>query len=114
MYNITSNDYSFVENSSIEFYGVKIKNSLYKNVVVVYGSVSIKESVELDTATLSFNYTIQDPAEFNHDTLVRDKDFNDFLGELLTHIIVDSIEHKGAQIGTIDTTTDSHSESSID
>lgn len=112
MYNITSNDYSFVENDSIEFYGVKIKNSLYKNVVVVYGSVSVKESVELDTATLSFNYTIRDPADFDHDMLTKDEDFNDFLGELLTHIIVDSIEHKGAQIGTIDTTTDSYSESS--
>tara|TARA_B110000977_G_C10925783_1_gene435020 strand:- start:333 stop:677 length:345 start_codon:yes stop_codon:yes gene_type:complete len=112
MYNITSNDYSFVENDSVDFYGVSIKTRAYKGVVVVYGSVSIKESPELDIATLSFNYNIQDPASWDHDKLRADEDFNNYLGDLLQHIILDSLEHKDAQIGTIDTTTDTYTESS--
>ena len=59
--NISSNDYTYVENESSEFYGIKFRNdSPYSGVVVVYGTVSVKESVELDMATLSFTFNIQD------------------------------------------------------
>ena len=53
----------------------------------IYGTVSIKESPELDIATLSFTYNINDPGDFDHDTLKEDEDFNNYLGDLLTHII---------------------------
>ena len=59
MYNITDKDYSIVENPNSEFHGVKFKTGTWKDVIVVYGTVSIKESPELDMATLGFTYRIQ-------------------------------------------------------
>jgi hypothetical protein len=40
---IDQNDYSYVENDSAEFWGIKFRNgSPYAGVIVVYGTVSIK------------------------------------------------------------------------
>ena len=58
---IDESEYAFVEKEGEAFYGVKFKdNSPYAGVVVVYGTVSIKEDKELDLATLSFTFNIQD------------------------------------------------------
>ena len=67
MYTITEKDYTLVENPSSAFHGVKFKTGTWKDVIVVYGQVGVREDESLDLATLSFNYTIQDPADFNVD-----------------------------------------------
>ena len=67
MHKITDKDYSIVENDNSAFQGVKLKTGTWKDVIVVYGQVGIKEDESLDMATLSFNYTVQDPADFNVD-----------------------------------------------
>jgi len=38
-------------------------------------------------ATLSFSYNINDPGDFDHDDLTKDEGFNNYIGELLSHII---------------------------
>ena len=114
MLNITSADYALVENDASgfgDFYGVKLKAGKWKNVVVVYGKVTVKEDTENDTATMSFNYAIQDPADYDIEELESNSDFNDYLGDLLNFIILDSLENKEAKIGNIEPTTDAHSES---
>ena len=45
MYNVTYKDYTFVENDNIDFYGIRL-NSRFKDVVLVYGKVGIKEQPE--------------------------------------------------------------------
>ena len=92
MYNITSEDYSIVENPSSEFHGVLLKTGTYKEVVVVYGTVSIKESPELDMATLGFTFNIQDPGDNDFDELNTSEEFKNYLGAVLQHIITDSLE----------------------
>lgn len=120
MYNITNNDYSIVENPSSEFHGVKIKSGTWKDVIVVYGTVSIKESPELDMATLGFTFNIQDPADFDFDELNEDETFKNYLGAVLQHIITDSLEwgeeNKIARIGigNNESSTDTHTESSTE
>ena len=114
MVNITSADYILVENDVSgfgDFYGVKLKTGKWKNVVVVYGKVTVKEDPENSTAKMSFNYAIQDPADYDIEELESNSDFNNHLGDLLNFIILDSLENKEAKIGNIEPTTDTHSES---
>jgi len=118
MYKITEKDYSIVENPSSAFHGVKLKTGTWKNVVVVYGQVGVKEDETLDMATLSFNYTIQDPADFNIDELNNDEAFKNYLGSVLQYIITDSLDYAKENnlstigIGNGESTTDTHTESS--
>ena len=109
MHKVTDKDYSIVENDNSAFQGVKLKTGTWKDVIVVYGQVSIKEDESLDMATLSFNYTVQDPADFNVDELNQDESFKNYLGSILQYIITDSLEN-GGHIG--ESTTNTHTQSS--
>jgi len=118
MYNVNEKDYSIVENENSPLSGVLLKTGTWKGVMVVYGQVGIKEDPNLDMATLSFNYTIQDPGDFSVDELDQDESFKNYLGAILQYIITDSLEYaKENNLSTIgiandESTTDSHTESS--
>lgn len=118
MYTITEKDYAIVQNDASAFHGVKLKTGTWKNVTVVYGQVGVREDETLDLATLSFNYTILDPAEFNIDELNEDEGFKNYLGAVLQYIITDSLEYAKENnlstigIGNGESTTDTHTESS--
>ena len=82
------NHFITVEHPESDFYAIHLnENSPYDGVRFIYGTVSIKESPELDVATLTFTYNINDPGEYDHDELRKDEKFNNYLGDLLTHII---------------------------
>ena len=118
MYNITDTDYTFVESEGMDFYGVKLLSGKWKNVLYIYGKVSIKESPELDIATLGFTYNIQDPGKFEADDLINDPKFKDYIGAILQHIMEDSLaaaeENNVAVIGIghNESNTNSHTQSS--
>ena len=90
---VKSTDYQLVESNDVEFYGVKLLTGKWKNIVYIYGKVSIKESEELDIATLSFTYNIQDSAEYEEDDLINDINFRNYIGGILQHIISDSLDY---------------------
>ena len=101
------NQYKLVEHPGSDFYAIHLTDeSPYQDVRVIYGTVKVIESVEIDSATLSFTYNINDPGEFDDSKLTKDPDFNNYLGDLLTHIISEGT------IGNIKSTTDAHTESS--
>jgi hypothetical protein len=118
MYNVTAKDYSIVENENSPLSGVLLKTGTWKDVMVVYGQVGIKEDPNLDMATLSFNYTVQDPAEFSIEELDKDESFKNYLGAILQYIVTDSLEYAKDTnqdiIGKADdkSTTNSHTKSS--
>ena len=118
MYNVTAKDYSIVENENSPLNGVLLKTGTWKDVMVVYGQVGIKEDPNLDMATLSFNYTVQDPAEFSIEELDKDESFKNYLGAILQYIIMDTLEYAKDTnqdiIGKADdkSTTNSHTKSS--
>ena len=97
---ITSADYQLVESNDIEFYGVKLLTGKWKDVLYIYGKVSIKESPELDIATLAFTYDIQESGQFEEDELIGDINFRNYIGGILQHIMEESLE-EGEVIGTI-------------
>ena len=87
MYNITESDYSFVESNNVEFYGVRLLSGKWRNVVYIYWKVSIKESPELDQATISFTYSVQEEGNFEEDDLINDPEFKNYIGAILQHIM---------------------------
>jgi len=91
MYNIDNADYSFVESDNVEFYGIKLLTGKWKNVLYVYGKVSVRESPELDQATISFTYNIQEASNFEEDDLINDPEFKNYIGEVLQHIMEDNL-----------------------
>lgn len=118
MYNVSEKDYSIVENENSPLSGVLLKTGAWKDVIVVYGQVGIKEDPALDMATLTFNYTIQDPADFSVDELDKDESFKNYLGAVLQYILTDSLEYAKETnqstigIGHDESTTDTHTEPS--
>ena len=119
MYNIASMDYKFVESDQVDFYGVKLLTGKWKDVLYIYGKVSIKESPELDLATLTFTYNIQESAQYEPDDLINDPEFKDYLGAVLEHIMKNSLDESEknnlgviGKIGHNTSNTDTHTQSS--
>lgn len=111
MFEIQESDYAYVENDASVVQGVKYKTGLYKDVIVMYGTVSIKEDKELDVAKLGFTFQIADPAEFTVEELEQDEAFKNYMGDVLRHIIINNLDNDKARIGNIGTkqpTTNTH------
>lgn len=106
---ITSNSYSFVESAtSGEEWHVKINEGDYKGVVYRYGKIQIAELEE--EASLKFQYMIVDlPENLDEDELKSDVEFMNQLGDILTHIIEDSLDTGHFKLGSNDKSTDSES-----
>ena len=101
---ISESDYGYVENPEHDLYGVKLSSGKWKNVVVIYGKVSIRENVESGIATLSFTYQIKDSTNsYQIDELESSEEFKNYLGDILSHIINSKEE---ANENTIDSSID--------
>ena len=111
MFDITEKDYGFVDNQNQPIQGVIYKTGIYKDVIVMYGTVSVKESPELDMASLGFTFQIADPAEHTVDELEKDEHFKNYMGAVLQHIIEHNLDSEKARIGNIESeqsTPDTH------
>lgn len=114
---ITADDYTFVENPNHPMTGVKFKTGKWKDVVVTYGTVGVEENVDMEQATLKFNFTILDPADHSVDELNEIEEFKNYLGDVLGYIIQESLdwgkENNLARIGigTDESTTNTDTES---
>lgn len=102
---ITNESYGLVDNvefgeSPTAVYSVKIKDKKYKNVVVSYGKIGLNVQEDGQTAKLSFKYQIDDPAKFDRKDLENDKNFNTYLGDLLSHIIQTALDSGNYKVGS--------------
>tara|TARA_B100000287_G_scaffold398526_1_gene416002 strand:- start:826 stop:1185 length:360 start_codon:yes stop_codon:yes gene_type:complete len=116
MFKISEKDYTLVENPNHPLHGVKLLRGEWKDVIIIYGTVSVKESEELDIATLSFTFQVQDPADFTIDELENDEAFKNYLGAVLQFIITDSLDADNGNVARIgighnESNTDSDTES---
>lgn len=111
--NITEASYSLVENPGKEFYGVRF-NENYKDVVIIYGSVSLKENIDSGDATLKFNYVVEDNANYKEGLLEHNQAFNNYCGDVLKHILTTSLNERTAKIGKDESTEYTHIKSPFD
>lgn len=108
-YNITHDDYTFADNGLNELWAVKLLTK-YEGVVYCYGKVTAKvvdegSDEEDGFANLSFQYQIID--EGDHEGLEQSEEFNNYIGDVLVHIIEDSFATGKYKIGD-DATDDSN------
>jgi hypothetical protein len=106
---ITNKTYSFVENDfSDDNWHVKINEGVYKDIVYKYGKIQVKEKGE--EATLAFQFKIVDlPEHLDEGDLNSSVEFMETLGDILTHIIEDSLETGQFKLGNDDQPTNSES-----
>lgn len=97
-YNIDDSYFSLVEHEGKEFYGVRLLKE-YTGVIIVYGTVSLKENLDDDTAKLKFTYLIEEPGTYDAKDLESDPDFNNHLGKILQYILEDTLNNRTGRIG---------------
>ena len=84
-------------------YSVKIKEGEYSGVIVTYGKVSINESDNKKTATLSFQFKLDEaPAPHNAGELEKSEDFNNHIGDILSLIIQNAFDSGKYKFGSDD------------
>lgn len=105
MYNITEDDYTFVEREGQEHWVVRLKTGPYKDTFYTYGRVTIEppeggwtEEDEDHMGTLRFTYGLIE-SEHDLEELSLDKDFNDYIAEVLRHLLEDSFAKGDYRIG---------------
>lgn len=82
-------DYNFVERAESDLFSIRILTGKYAGVIYTYGRVAIKENQSSGTATLSFDYKVEDTegADQTMTELNEDPDFKNHLGDILTNIL---------------------------
>jgi hypothetical protein len=80
--------YKLVEKQDIDYYGFKITEGEYKDVVYYYGEVKIEEDTEADNAVLNFNYQIDNGNEqYSIEQLEDSINFNNLMGDILASVL---------------------------
>ena len=97
---ITSDDYTFMENPMSENWAIHIKTGRFEGVQYAYGKIGLREHPDTqDGATLQFNYAILDACGFDESLLKYDTEFNNHIGDILSHILTDALENNKFRIG---------------
>jgi len=106
MYNITEDDYTFVERDDQEHWVVRLKTGVYADTFYTYGKVSIEppeggwteDGDDDNVGTLRFTYSL---LESDHDLneLQESPDFNNYIGAVLQHFLEDSFAKGDYRIG---------------
>tara|TARA_B110000503_G_scaffold143264_1_gene243591 strand:- start:4058 stop:4396 length:339 start_codon:yes stop_codon:yes gene_type:complete len=96
---MNNDDYIFMENPMSENWAVRLLTGEWKDVLYVYGKIGLQELHNADSAVLTFNYSILETADFSEDALKYSEDFNNHVGDVLSHILDDSIQNNKFRIG---------------
>lgn len=80
--------YTLVEKEDLDYYGFKIQEGEYKDVVYYYGEVKIEEDIENDKAFLNFNYQIDKGNEkYSIEELQDSIKFSNLMGDILAEVL---------------------------
>lgn len=91
--------YKLVEKQDIDFYGFKITEGDFKDVVYYYGEVKIEEDIENDNARLVFDYQIDKGNEmYSIEELQDSVEFNDLMGDILVTILEQQNNEDGEEL----------------
>jgi hypothetical protein len=104
---IENGDYKFRDDMTTEkskdTVPIQILTGPYKNVIYRYTKVSVKEQNN-GTAVLIFDYDLLDKIDYTETQLRNDKRFEQHLGILLNHLILQSLENEENESGEDDIT----------
>ena len=99
MYNITEDDYKFIERPEDTMYTIELTSGVWSGTKYQYGKVSAKldeiNEEEDGIATLSFMWSMIEGDE----DLTESPDFQDYIGAILQHILQDAFDTGNYKIG---------------
>jgi len=102
VYNVTTNDYKFVERADDDFYTVELTTGDWTGTKYQYGKVSAKiEEINDDEdgiARLNFMWTLIEGDE----DLAENPAFQDYIGKVLQNILEDAFDSGNYKIGNDD------------
>ena len=98
VYNITQDDYKFIERPEDTMYTVELLTSAYAGTKYQYSKVSAKVNEDEENATLSFLWTLVEGDE----GLTESADFQNYIGDVLAHILQDAFDTGEYKIGNDD------------
>lgn len=81
-----------------ENWAIHIKTGQFEGVQYAYGKIGLTETKD-GNATLKFNYVILDACDFAQDMLKCSTEFNNHVGDILVHILEDSLANEKFKIG---------------
>lgn len=97
--NISQYDYDQIEyHEGTNHDSFKVKTGYYSGTIVTFGEIAIQEQMDGSSPKLKFQYQI-DESPLNADELKNDNDFNNYIGDMLTHIIETALEDNNFAIG---------------
>ena len=77
-----------VEKEDVDYYGFKIQEGEYSDVIYYYGEVSITEDEENDEASLKFMFNVDSGNEqYTKEDLNDSVDFKTLIGDILVDIL---------------------------
>ena len=83
-----------VEKQDHDFYGLRITEGKYKDVIFIVGKVSFVENENRTECTLKYDFKIDTvPEQYSIDILNESEDFKNTIGDILTDIFEDTIDH---------------------
>jgi hypothetical protein len=91
---ITAEDYKFVESDNVDNWVVHVTRPPYDGSYITFGKVQVKEDGE--DAVLSFEWDVVQSV-ITESELQEDGIFKNLLGDILTHIIMTSLEEQRAE-----------------
>ena len=80
-------DYQFIQSDDDRITGVGILKGKYTGVLYHYGKAQIVEDDGF--AKMIFDYTIVHTPYFSVNTLLKDKEFHEMIGDILTQILLE-------------------------
>ena len=97
MYKEEGIDYNIVERADSDFYSIRLMTGTWAGIIYTYGRVSIKEDRKGDSATLAFDYRIEDVTgtPFVPELLESSVEFKNMIGDVLASILSKSEIHIG-------------------
>ena len=99
MYNISEYDYDRIEfREGTNHDSFKIKTGAYSGTIVTYGEIAVHQQLDGSSPKLKFQYQIED-TPLNADELKDSRDFNNYVGDMLTSIISKALDENNFTIG---------------
>lgn len=83
-----------VEKEDEDFYGLRITEGEYENVIFMVGKLRFVEDKEKDECVLEYDFKIdKTPEQYNIEELNENENFKNTIGDILVDILEDSIDY---------------------
>ena len=103
-------DYKLVFKEGSDFHSIKLLSGDYEGVIYTYGRVSIGGERDDGRLPLSFKWKLEEKPDSVKEDIEKSAEFQNYIGDILADIIIDSKVVENARKNTNDNTEETDSE----